>query len=1012
MNATNLVYSQDSPLFAKSVNDFTQDILKLAEFLKSLVRLMRQFCKDLRNTAKCGEALSIQMQQGFRSSKHHSLIPIINLFGEVFSEVAASQEILSETLEQTFVVPLESFFSNSMSNIVSIRQQYVKDRDMNDETVIKYLQSDYSTVFARSVQSDQVELRALEVVNQRKKLEMTRFDLIRQINEVEARKSFELAETCISAMVSLRTHHHRCSDKLLSIAPIINEHSIRQQRERQEFMSSQIPVQRYRQDITTVLESMVERVQTQIPQESSSLSSTSSTSLTASSSIHLNLLLTPEHIFIPVIPDNQSQGHTNDSSNLASVASNAFSKIGKFGAMGVVNLMTGFKGTNTNTNANSTRSLAATTATERESSGSGRDSLSYRRSMASSSSPSYHDAISNNELTNASSSSSSSVDCVVEAIENRMKALDRSELDSLFRINPMEAFAGVIKEGYILQKTFGKLSQQIIWTRRWLIVDETKLYFVKEGDTLNAPLEVHVLCDIMLASVRELKTCTPDCPSPYCFEIAHANIKTYSFQAEGPRDYSSWVESIRTAIERRLTSGITSTTATSTSSSKSSQNNNNDMSRKDTILQHVQEIMAKNNFCAECNRKDPDWVSLNLGCLICIDCSGVHRSLGVHISKVRSLTLDELEPHEYELLKALGNECSNGIWEADLASQIDITKPGPQSNYSSRDKFIKAKYQHKKFLGNIGRHILVMNAKDQTETEVHSSDLHESAKSNYLIEACTRDDVCGLMAMIAHDFSINGYLPSSSSSTKPSSLPISADCSFDKSSLSIPLDVAAAYGSLHCLVLLLVNGADIYSNGHSSAKSYSKLSDLEAIRADDIARAFGHERVSNYIIRKAEMAGRPRASSSAPTRAMLSLNDANSNPATSAAGATSSAGDSSNTGVELSYVDGSGSYRPSSPSTAVLMDSLHSDSSSGHVIRAPRSASASSISAIGEKFYLASESNTPASILEKIRSSQEANVDKLKQGMKKVFHTHHTAGSTGDGSGKDSINTVDPVLFS
>lgn len=41
-----------------------------------------------------------------------------------------------------------------------------------------------------------------------------------------------------------------------------------------------------------------------------------------------------------------------------------------------------------------------------------------------------------------------------------------------------------------------------------------------------------------------------------------------------------------------------------------------------------------NNVCAECNAPEPDWASLNLGILLCIQCSGVHRNLGVHVSKV------------------------------------------------------------------------------------------------------------------------------------------------------------------------------------------------------------------------------------------------------------------------------------------------------------------------------------------------------------------------------------------
>jgi hypothetical protein len=60
----------------------------------------------------------------------------------------------------------------------------------------------------------------------------------------------------------------------------------------------------------------------------------------------------------------------------------------------------------------------------------------------------------------------------------------------------------------------------------------------------------------------------------------------------------------------------------------------------ESLWLELKSVSKLNCICADCGAEDPDWASINLGILICIQCSGIHRSLGVHISKVRSLTLD------------------------------------------------------------------------------------------------------------------------------------------------------------------------------------------------------------------------------------------------------------------------------------------------------------------------------------------------------------------------------------
>ena len=93
---------------------------------------------------------------------------------------------------------------------------------------------------------------------------------------------------------------------------------------------------------------------------------------------------------------------------------------------------------------------------------------------------------------------------------------------------------------------------------------------------------------------------------------------------------------------------------------------------------------------------DPDWASINLGVLICIECSGVHRNLGSHISRVRSLDLDEWPPGHLAVMTALGNRTANSLWEGRLPHPG--IKPSPTSSQEEKERFIIAKYSRREFL--------------------------------------------------------------------------------------------------------------------------------------------------------------------------------------------------------------------------------------------------------------------------------------------------------------------------
>ncbi|KAJ7987996.1 hypothetical protein DPEC_G00319040 [Dallia pectoralis] len=164
--------------------------------------------------------------------------------------------------------------------------------------------------------------------------------------------------------------------------------------------------------------------------------------------------------------------------------------------------------------------------------------------------------------------------------------------------------------------------------------------------------------------------------------------RTYHFQAEDEAECQIWISVLQNSKEEALNDAF-----------KGNQEEGGDNIVQELSKAIVSEVkrMSGNDICCDCGAPEPTWLSTNLGVLICIECSGIHRELGVHYSRIQSLTLDVLGTSELLLAKNVGNANFNEIMEAELATQ-GVAKPNPSSDMQTRKDYITAKYIEKRFV--------------------------------------------------------------------------------------------------------------------------------------------------------------------------------------------------------------------------------------------------------------------------------------------------------------------------
>ncbi|XP_042640179.1 arf-GAP with GTPase, ANK repeat and PH domain-containing protein 1 isoform X13 [Tyto alba] len=194
------------------------------------------------------------------------------------------------------------------------------------------------------------------------------------------------------------------------------------------------------------------------------------------------------------------------------------------------------------------------------------------------------------------------------------------------------------------------------------------------------------------------------------FIIVSLTGQTWHFEATTYEERDAWVQ----AIESQILASLQSCESSKNKSRLTSQN-------EAMALQSIRNIRG-NSHCVDCEAQNPDWASLNLGALMCIECSGIHRNLGTHLSRVRSLDLDDWPLELIKVMSSIGNELANSVWEESSQGHM---KPSSDSTREEKERWIRAKYEQKLFLAplqclelSLGQHLLRATAEEDLRTVI------------------------------------------------------------------------------------------------------------------------------------------------------------------------------------------------------------------------------------------------------------------------------------------------------
>ncbi|XP_036820825.1 BAR_ACAPs and ArfGap_ACAP domain-containing protein isoform X4 [Oncorhynchus mykiss] len=243
-------------------------------------------------------------------------------------------------------------------------------------------------------------------------------------------------------------------------------------------------------------------------------------------------------------------------------------------------------------------------------------------------------------------------------------------------------------QGYLFKRSRRKNKT---WKRCWFSIKDNQLVYTKS----HKEEPVSLFDDLRLCAVKSLDSID----RRFSFELVSVK-KCCALQADSEELKQAWISAVQGSIDMAYRERVESQQPQPKESplplqSPSDPQPGQPPQRPAALVVALQS--PGNHRCCDCSEEEPRWASVNLGITMCIECSGIHRSLGVHLSKVRSLTLDSWDPEQLKLLCGLGNDVINGIYESRCAAEGRV-KPSAGSPRPEKETWIKEKYVEKRFV--------------------------------------------------------------------------------------------------------------------------------------------------------------------------------------------------------------------------------------------------------------------------------------------------------------------------